>query len=119
MVGSTAKLRRASIPSFGDMPDGEILLFYISHLTLIPPLVFEHLSGRGLMSILKCVDLHVSEESTFHNLEYVHGHSEMIRGKPNVSAVLLARPTFEVDEATWLLHLPRVYEKFLSLPKQG
>jgi hypothetical protein len=43
----------------------------------------------------------------------------MIRGKPNVSAVLLARPTFEVDEATWLLHLPRVYEKFLSLPKQG
>lgn len=89
--------------------------YYFSVLHLEPPVVFEHLSGRALTYFFDHCSAKFQDEEVI-NLRYVHGRSEVMKGKHKVSAVLLIRVQTEgpLDNLLWLSYLPSIYEEFLS-----
>jgi hypothetical protein len=101
-------------------PDWEgiylIKCYFFGRIHLSPPILFEHLSGTGLGNFLNGVDISVDGVVTSKELRYVHGRSEVMRGKHTVGSVLLARPEPEggVTDMKWLTYLPDIYKKFLA-----
>lgn len=107
-----------------DLPGVRTLhLVYFPELQLEPPVTFEHLAGTALAHFLDgCQmassvgeDVPVGSESDPYR--YVHGRSEVMKGKHYVSSVLLARPEFEqpIPEVQWLSYLPEIYKHFLAV----
>lgn len=100
----------------GEWPGIEKLhCYYFSVLHLEPPVVFEHLSGRALTYFFDhCVIKFQDEEVP--DLRYVHGRSEVMKGRHKVSAVLLVRVQVAapLDDLLWLSYLPAIYKEFLG-----
>jgi hypothetical protein len=95
---------------------GEITVHFFPILLLSPPVVFEHLSGRGLAAFLDRGHLR-PPKGDGQEVRYVHGRSEVQRGTTRVSSVLLAEVPKQanLDEATWMFHLPEIYKTFLKV----
>jgi hypothetical protein len=87
-------------------------LFYLPQVTLDPPIVFAHLTGQALSKFLDQSELRQDEE-VHEPLRYVHGRSEVMRGTPSVTAVVLAKAAGG-PETEWRTSLPAIYSAFLS-----
>lgn len=92
-------------------------LFYFYRVSLSPPVMFEHLAGKGLFGILDRCNLVIDDgkdKMVWHDLRYVHGRSEAMKGEHEVTSVLLAafRPDTTISEAEWLTQLPKIYMNF-------
>jgi len=93
----------------------QISCYYFTHISLSPPIMFEHLSGTGLGNFLNGTSLLEDGNVVNTYLRYVHGKSEAMKGKHTVSAVLLARPDpGNMVEIAWMTYLPSIYKKFLE-----
>ncbi len=94
-----------------------IKCYFFGRVNLTPPVLFEHLAGTGLAQFFNSAEIVLNERSLARDLRYVHGRSEVMRGKHHISSVLLAHPESQgtVTDATWLSNLPAIYKKFLSM----
>jgi hypothetical protein len=111
-----------------DLPGVKMLtLVYFPTVHLTPPATFEHLAGTGLSRffdrcrIRSTVDESVPTGSPTEEFRYVHGRSEVMKGRHSVSAVLLARPEMEgeIPEPQWLSYLPEIWKHFLAVYDSG
>lgn len=93
-----------------------IKCYFFGRVRLSPPILFEHLAGTGLVKFFNGTSMLSDGELVAEDLRYVHGRSEVMRGKNTISSVLLARPEPEggVTDMAWLSYLPEIYMKFLS-----
>ena len=99
-------------------PDGisSLMLFYFKTIRLSPIVTFAHLAGDALIRWLDGAYLHQEGSPDVGPVRYVHGRSEVMKGKHTVSSVLLAIPTFsrEMSQAEWASCIPSIYKKFLE-----
>lgn len=103
----------------GDVVDS---LFFFHRISLEPPIMFEHLAGTGLTGFLdrsRLVIENDGEKLIWHDLRYVHGRSEALKGEHDVTSVLLAyiKPGVQVNELEWIGQLPDIYQNFLKTLK--
>lgn len=108
-----------------DLPGVSLLhLIYFPTVLLTPPTTFEHLAGTGLNRFFdRCRIQSTGDEmviplgSMSEEFRYVHGRSEVMKGRHSVTAVLLAHPELEqpISEPQWLSYLPEIYKHFLSV----
>lgn len=87
-------------------------------LTMDPPVVFEHLAGTALSKYLHGSMVACEEKDLLvFPMGYVHGRSEVMRGQPKISSVLLIKTA----EMPTLLELTEgsaeIYQKFLEVVK--
>lgn len=94
-------------------------LLHFRRLNMEPPVLFEHLSGVGLSGFLDHCDIRADEQ--FKHLEakdlrYIHGRSEVMRGTPAVSAVVLAKidPADDFEEIRFRTQMPEIYRTLLQ-----
>ncbi len=72
------------------------------------------MAGTALVQYLDHCNVSVLKNSVrIEDLRYVHGRAEVMKGRPNISTVLLVRVRPQPPEAQWLPSLPAVYEEFL------
>jgi hypothetical protein len=104
--------KEVTLPGFEDV--GNIQLYYFAKIQLLPPLVFQHMCGKGLATWLEESDLKKEDDSEIKGLRYVHGRSEVMRGSTSISAILLAK--FESTDpkvlSKWITYLPEIYRRF-------
>jgi len=93
-----------------------IKCFFFNRVQMSPPILFEHLAGAALSRFFNGTEVLLDDGVLEKDLRYVHGRSEVMRGKPEVTSVLLARsePEGGVPDALWLSYLPEIYKKFLA-----
>ena len=95
-------------------------VLHFRKLTMEPPILFEHLSGVGLMGFLDHCEIRVPSELATNlndkDLRYVHGRSEVMRGNPLISAVVLARvgKADDYNELRFKTQLPDIYRALLD-----
>jgi hypothetical protein len=110
-----ALTKEVTLSGFEDV--GDIQLYYFARIQLLPPLVFQHMCGRGLNTWFEESDLKKEDGTEIKGLRYVHGRSEVMRGSASISAILLAK--FEsVDPKVlgkWMAYLPEIYRRFSLL----
>lgn len=89
--------------------------FFFPRIKMSPPVAFEHLAGAALKGFFDWSELRIGEE-IHQGLRYVHGRSEVMKGKHSVGSVLLVKPIFSasIPDATWLSYLPDIYRRFLA-----
>lgn len=107
-----------------------LFLWYFPTIKMTPPVVFEHLAGQALVRFLDRCSLLFQEQDDDGNpvgdqqavefLRYVHGRSEVMKGQPKISAVLLARldciePLHDIPMADWIGYMPAIYTHFLEV----
>ena len=112
---------KAEIPPFFDGVD-LIKLYYFKKISLVPRVTFEHLAGAALVTWLddcQMVELPLGGRlgPEAETLKYVHGRSEVMRGKNTISSVLLADMHFTklMAQHQWSGYLPEIYRKFMTL----
>jgi len=111
----------AEIPPFFAGVD-LIKLYYFKRISLVPTITFEHLAGVSLAKWLDdCQIVEIPRGDYLgpeaDTLKYVHGRSEVMRGKNTISAVLLADLHFvrPMVRNEWFGYLPEIYKKFMAL----
>lgn len=87
--------------------------FYFNRLFLSPPVTFRHLAGEALIKFLDNTNL-VIDDAIYEPMRYVHGRSEVMKGKHEVTAVLLARVEGSVEPLQWMSYLPEIYQRFMA-----
>jgi len=87
--------------------------FYFARLSLSPPVTFRHLAGEALTAFLDNTTLVVGDQ-LHEPMRYIHGRSEVMKGKHDVTAVLLAKVTGSVEPGRWLTYLPEIYKRFMA-----
>lgn len=94
-------------------------LYYFQRIEMAPPVLFEHLAGTALVQFLdECsmlIKFSGEEPQSVDGLRYIHGRSEVMKGTPSISAVLLAAFETPVSRLELLPLQPRIYEKFLQI----
>lgn len=128
-VASATKLYRLDVgTSELDLPGVKLLrLVYFPTVKLTPPAIFEHLAGTGLNRFFDGCQMAstVGEPVPLGDLSdpfrYVHGKSEVMKGRHSVSAVLLANPELDsqIPEPQWLSYLPEIWKHFLAVYDSG
>lgn len=93
-----------------DLP-GPLDLFYFSRLTLAPPVAFEHIAGAGLISFLDECEMTDNVDFSLP-LRYVHGSSEVMKGRPSITNVLFAKQNAEIPQEKWMPALPEIWHRF-------
>jgi hypothetical protein len=102
-----------------DLPD-ELGLFYFSRITLAPVAAFEHVAGAALSGFLDHCMV-TDDELNLHirDLRYVHGQSEVMKGRPSITSVLLARQGDNpIGDPEWVLQLPEIWHQFQRIRAQ-
>lgn len=112
---------KAEIPPFFDGVDS-IRLYYFKRISLVPTVTFEHLAGDSLSKWLNdCQIVEIPFGGPLgpeaETLKYVHGRSEVMRGKTTISLVLLADMHFTkpMERYEWVAYLPEIYRMFMTL----
>lgn len=99
-----------------ELPGASIRLYYFQKISLEPIMVFQHLAGTPLRTWLDyCLLLEEVEGAVpTAPLRYVHGRSEVMKGKHFISTVLLAEVggVENVSEAAWMSAVPGIYKAF-------
>lgn len=76
--------------------------------------MFRHLMGESLSSFFDHSEVLVGgDDSKYEDARYVHGRTELTRGSPSVSSVLLVVFDAEVPEHVFRAAAPEIYEEFL------
>ena len=90
-------------------------LWYFSSVHMEPCMAFEHLAGTALSRFFDNCTL-IVDAKQIGPLRYVHGRSEVMKGKHAVTSVLLCMPVFdqEISNSVWLSYLPKIYKKALA-----
>ena len=123
-VAGANMLYKLTVSADLDIPGLQRLdLVYFPTVVLTPPATFEHLAGTGLnrffdrCQISSTMGEGVPTGTLSEPFRYVHGKSELMKGKHTVSAVLLAHPEFEAEipEPQWLSYLPKIWKHFLAV----
>ena len=112
LVATSGSCRVAEI----EWGETKINCVFFKKVNLSPPVLFEHLAGTGLAKFLNGAGVILGQEPLGEGLRYVHGRSEVMRGRASVTSVLLAKPEPE-DAMTfedWVMDLPQIYRKFLE-----
>ena len=97
-----------------------ISLYYFNTIHLLPPIVYEHMAGQGLAHWLEGCELRGIDTMTVvhpsKDLRYIHGRTEVLRGNPTVSTVLLAHPIFSKAESPgqWVGYVPEIFKQFMA-----
>ena len=92
-----------------------IRYWFFPKLTLLPPIINLHMAGQGLAAWLdNCYLIQDGPPPVAEGLRYVHGRSEVRRGEPRVSLVLLVEKPDDMLEEEWVTELPRIYSSFLA-----
>jgi len=120
---ATARLPLCSslAPFFSDVD--KIDLYYFNHITLKSYISYEHMAGQALSHYLDGCELLMEKPDTCDryvlDLRYIHGRSEIMRGKQTVSAVLLAKLRFvkPIPDPTWIANIPEIYKRYMLLPE--
>lgn len=96
------------------LPDVELRLYYFAQVKLEPSVTFQHLSGVPLSVFLDHSYLELSDSQKVGPLTYIHGKSEVLKGKHHTGTVLLAENTtgVPVAAADWLFAAPEIYRRF-------
>jgi hypothetical protein len=97
---------------------GELLCFYFPRIQLSPPTVWKVLGGTALGSFMDHCSikrLGGKVDVDIEGLRYIHGRAEVMKGRPTISTVLLARPKNPPQADVWLGYLPVIYEEFLRI----
>lgn len=113
-VAKAARMREATLidDAFEGVQSMHCLFF--PRIKLHPPVVFEHLAGTALMHFLHLSEVRlISGEDIverFDNLHYVHGRSEVAKGTPSITSVLLTKlkyhhevPGYGVPLVQWVV----------------
>lgn len=92
---------------------------YFSKIDMVPPVLFEHLAGRALMAFLDESEVRFRPDGeATPTLRYIHGRSEVMKGSPSVSAVVLANIKTGDGEPLSLPELvaiqPKLYRRYLQ-----
>lgn len=112
----------SSLAPFFDSVD-KIDLYYFKTISLKSYIVYEHMAGRALSYFLDGADLTLekpdAEDRVIPGLSYIHGRSEVMRGRQTISAVLLAKLRFTTatPNPMWATHIPEIYNRFMLLPE--
>lgn len=131
-VGDSAEIQslHLDVSDDPDYPDiKSVYLHYLPQVQMVPTILFEHLAGRALMAFLDGADMKfvVRDEETeklpipdcMRNVRYIHGRSEVMKGTPSVSAVLLGRFQMEggaqLSLATLVVVQPKLWTRYLQL----
>lgn len=101
-----------------------VQLYYFHEIKLSPVAVFKHLTGVPLKAWLenssfaempRTVDTGTAAPVPIGPLRYVHGRSEVMKGRHYISLVLLASLSGPVDELQWMSSIPSIYKDFTRL----
>ena len=121
LVAQALQPIKVTIPPFFNGVDW-ITLYYFKRISLVPTVTFEHLAGGSLFKWLNdCQIVEIAPGPPFgpmaNGLKYVHGRSEVMRGKNTISSVLLADMHFTkpMELYQWTSYLPEIYRKFMAL----
>jgi len=100
-----------------DLIPFELGLWYFNTVTLIPAIAFEHIAGAALIAFLDRCTMESDEIGLqIHNLRYVHGSSEVMKGRPDITSILLARQESEdgasIEDTKWVTLLPEIWHRF-------
>jgi hypothetical protein len=101
----------------------KIDLYYFKHIQLKSYIVYEHMAGQALSFYLDGCELLLehSGEQPRHITEvrYIHGRSEIMRGKQTVSTVLLVKLRFVTSAPgpSWIINIPEIYKRYMLLPE--
>jgi len=92
-------------------------LFYFNKVFLQPVNVFKHMGGVGLINFFEGSALKLEDGTEVKDLRYVHGRSEVLKGTPSITAVLLAKTetTREVPYDQLVCYLPELYRRFSAM----
>lgn len=87
--------------------------YYLAYIKLASPVVFEHLAGRALKYYLDRCTIK-ADGVEVGPLRYVHGRSEVMKGRHRVGVVLLAKVETKdgFQDGTWSMYLPGIYKEF-------
>lgn len=116
-----------TVAGISDLNVGSIDLYYLSVIKLAPTVAFRHLTGVPLSTWLDGCSLcgPVEELGTgrVDGCRYVHGRSEVSKGKHFTSALLLAVPHVLEGKmmalSSWLVALPGIYKNFTQVLNTG
>jgi len=101
------------------LPGVQLQLYYFSEIKLSPKAVFQHLAGTPLRAWLDGSGFVATpskeEDEPVGPLRYVHGRSEVMKGRHYISTVLLAKLAGDTSEAAWMSAIPAIYKKFTAL----
>lgn len=97
------------------LPDPVVFTCYhLPQVKLERMVIFRVLNGQPLSTIFNDSGIEIDGEQV-EPLYYVHGLVETIRGNPNVTAVVLAKPNLPVDKQEFVKRLPELYKRFSAL----
>lgn len=101
-----------------DLPSVEV--FYFKAIDLVPTVVFRHLCGVALNTWLDRCFLSDNENpnpTLVGPCRYVHGKSEVMKGRHLISAVLLTLlpDNLSFSETQWQMSIPELYRNFLTV----
>jgi hypothetical protein len=117
-IAKAERVDDATTLSAPDLFPGELGLFYFGNITLEPVVAFEHIAGAALIGFLDRCSIH-GPDLTIHDLRYVHGQSEVMKGRPKITSVLLARTEeIEAKEAEWPVLIPEIWHRYQGLRAQ-
>jgi len=99
-----------------ELPGVELKLYYFAQVKLEPVTVFKHLSGVPLKTFFDRCSVILPGQVTVGPLAYIHGKSEVMRGKHFTSAVLLADIKSEspIPELKWMSAMPGIFKRFTA-----
>jgi hypothetical protein len=118
---ATAKLTSKNvIANPRGLPIPRIDMFYFRSIELTPMVVFRHLAGVALMTWLDgCFlrDDDCPDPEVIGPCRYIHGRSEVMKGKHSISAVLVAAIPLGVvvTQSEWMVAVPELYKQFLEV----
>lgn len=104
---------------------GKVTFYYFRRIQLTPAAYFPHLSGIGLSAFLDHATLELEPRDEdgpvarptakrVEDVRYVHGRSEVARGMKTLSAVVMAKLEVPLDDPSWFIKTPAMYQLFLQ-----
>ena len=88
--------------------------YHLPRVKLERMVIFRVLNGQPLSTIFNDSGIDIDGEQ-IEPLYYVHGLVETIRGNPNVTAVVLTKPSLAIDKRDFAKLLPELYKRFTVL----
>ena len=114
VVGEATNYQRRFLE---DPSGGEFDLIYLAKVSMSPPELFKHMAGTPLATFFDRAGITLDPgdgAEVIDQVRYVHGRSEVLKGSPTVSSVLLCSMDRALDEGAWVSMLPDLYRRFLS-----
>jgi hypothetical protein len=111
-IAKAGSARMASI----SWKEHQLYCVFFPTIKLHSTIVFEHLAGTALSRFLhNAVIKHNDKNLTATPMGYVHGRSEVARGKPKISSVLLVNAAEPLSLLSLTESSAHIYKTFLEV----